>query len=207
MDLLIDFFRVNPEVGGRSRASRPQGAQGMCVVDKHTGTMAFRDAEQRVQSADIPVHGIHTIDHDQATAARAQPGKLYIEIGYVVVGEMLYLHPCQPASIEQAAMRTDIQHGHIAWPQHGTEHCQVGVITGVESGHRLHPEKICQRLFQFMVNPGRSGQQAHAPCPGTITLDGGNGPGHDGGVAYQAQIVIGRKHEQAPPAALHPWPG
>ena len=205
-------------------SSTPNSSHALGVLgDHHPGAVAVADLGDLGQGRHVPLHGEHTVDHDQHAAAVG--GRLLERVFqaiHAVVAERTQLGARENAAVEDRGVIARVDDDRVAGGEDRPERAEVGLMPGREDQRALGAQPVGELLLELEMQVGRAVQEARAGQAGAVAvqcleraLSDALVPGQPGAVFVQRveralldalvtgepEVVVGAEHD--PGLALH----
>ena len=152
--------RLDAEMLGRSAAMLAEHTETVGVVDHHSRTEALGQGHQLRQRRQIALHREHPIDHDQLALGLGRVSELLLQVGHVVVAELVVAAEAQAAAVDDAGVIEGVEECDVRSVQQTREDAQVHLEAGRERKGLLAAHELGDTLFQLDVDVEGAVEQA-----------------------------------------------
>jgi hypothetical protein len=193
------------ELSADAATAGAEGADGVGFVHHEPGVVLGRELGELGQGRDVAVHREDGLGCDQAAAMRwavlQQEAADMGGVGVIVDDDV---SPGEAGTIDEARVIEAVGEEQIAAFDQGRNHTDVGLEAGVEEKGRIGPvetgELDLEGLMVLVI--ARDEARGARAEPGLVERGDGSLP--QGGVAREAEIVVGREAGQPPPVEIQP---
>ncbi len=166
----------------------------MGFVDQDARAVALRHFEEFGESADVAVHRIDALDHDQLLALRLS--QLALEIQRIVVAEEDSVRLGQDGAVDDRRVRVLVDDDRVSRAHKPGDEAHVGAVAGREDDDRFLALEPGELRVEFLVNiesTGKDGRPRRAEPVLLNRLDRGL---LDFRTVRDAEIVVGGHVDQ-----------
>ena len=186
---------LHPEMLACAPAVPAQDTHGVGLVDQDAGVVFLGQRDDLVQGRDVPFHAEDAVDDDELALFERQALQDALQVGHVVVLELVDLRLGQAAGVDDAGVDQAVGDDGVAFAGHRGDDGLVGLEAGAHRLGRFLSRELGQPPLHLLVDIHRPAQETRSAGGHAVAVDGRLGGGLDLGVLHQPQVIVGADHD------------